>query len=750
MPIEPAKYVVQVRSMTTLNTQINIGGVDYAARNVTQGFNYRGNVPQSGTNTFAHLNLANSATAEALERDPDDGFPYLTFVIDNDGFAPGETLLYTGADKHPNSEYVDRAIDDVTADFEDENILVNENESKLGFFYLRGRSSLPAIPGNSGEPIPITSDGDTLRTTFYFRDTLTASPTGSREPSLTTKLYLYDADGSTELLELIDLAGADLASTVNDWEHINTEGWSAQSIYNPLASQFDYQSLSEILDDPFQANFVRGHGYFVQAMGNAGGANKSRVLARQNLIAKKKSVIDPLVSNKTQGRIHGDAPPSSNWFNGAPFPTDIPKDFDYSGLGIDGFDSPGGYGMTEVSVNFILGNTVYPFYERVRAETGLLSLGFLKNVSFSQFYWQPSFPFGQSEAHTHVARDRVFESVSGEDYFDLSYLLNESLWDRYFLSTIPQTGSALNEKTVLPNSTHRLVVDKKGVFPSLSELRNSPTAYKEAAASIQIEGGFNVNSTSTDAWRMFLSSHLGETVQTGDGVASNATSDVPLTAKSFPLIAENNLDNGGPGTWSTVNSLSPNEINALADAVVEEVKRRGPFLSMADFVNRRLVEDSAQPEEDFLGLKGTLQAAIDKVSTSASGSINSNFYQGSFGVDVANAPGNDQYPEHEIGMPESMSGSRFFSATGFLTQADILSALSPLMTVRGDTFTIRSYGSSQGLISGRPKSQVWCEAVVQRIADPVEEGDSIVQPAGRFGRSFKILQIRWLNEDEVI
>jgi hypothetical protein len=223
-----------------------------------------------------------------------------------------------------------------------------------------------------------------------------------------------------------------------------------------------------------------------------------------------------------------------------------------------------------------------------------------------------------------------------------------------------------------------------------------------------------------------------------------------LTAKSYPQIAENNLDNGGPGTWSTVNSLSPNEINALADAVVEEVKRRGPFLSMADFVNRRLVEDSAQPEEDFLGLKGTLQAAIDKVSTSASGSINSNFYQGSFGVDVANAPGNDQYPEHEIGMPESMSGSRFFSAPGFLTQADILSALSPLMTVRGDTFTIRSYGSSQGLISGRPKSQVWCEAVVQRIADPVEEGDSIVQPAGRFGRSFKILQIRWLNEDEVI
>lgn len=72
------------------------------------------------------------------------------------------------------------------------------------------------------------------------------------------------------------------------------------------------------------------------------------------------------------------------------------------------------------------------------------------------------------------------------------------------------------------------------------------------------------------------------------------------------------------------------------------------------------------------------------------------------------------------------------------------------MTVRGDTFTIRAYGSSLGAINGQSKSQIWCEAVVQRIADPVEEGDSVVQPTGNFGRSFKILQIRWLNEDEVI
>jgi len=72
------------------------------------------------------------------------------------------------------------------------------------------------------------------------------------------------------------------------------------------------------------------------------------------------------------------------------------------------------------------------------------------------------------------------------------------------------------------------------------------------------------------------------------------------------------------------------------------------------------------------------------------------------------------------------------------------------MTVRGDTFTIRTYGESLSGITGAVQSKVWCEAVVQRIATPVEPGDSIVSPTGEFGRQYKLVSVRWLNESEVL
>ena len=51
--------------------------------------------------------------------------------------------------------------------------------------------------------------------------------------------------------------------------------------------------------------------------------------------------------------------------------------------------------------------------------------------------------------------------------------------------------------------------------------------------------------------------------------------------------------------------LTRDELEALASGIVREVKRRGPFLSLAEFVNRRLGQESD------LTLKGAVQAAID-------------------------------------------------------------------------------------------------------------------------------------------
>ena len=63
-------------------------------------------------------------------------------------------------------------------------------------------------------------------------------------------------------------------------------------------------------------------------------------------------------------------------------------------------------------------------------------------------------------------------------------------------------------------------------------------------------------------------------------------------------------DPSRPDQWRTARELTDNEIEELAEAMVEQVKLRGPFLSLSEFVNRRL--DRSKPD---LSAKGALQAA---------------------------------------------------------------------------------------------------------------------------------------------
>lgn len=94
---------------------------------------------------------------------------------------------------------------------------------------------------------------------------------------------------------------------------------------------------------------------------------------------------------------------------------------------------------------------------------------------------------------------------------------------------------------------------------------------------------------------------------------------------------------------------------------------------------------------------------------------------------------------------------------GFLTQADMLQSLGPVLTARSDTFVIRAYGDviNPAIGGTTPDARAWCEAVVQRVPDYV---DSTVDPwatpaAGSdsetFGRRFKIVSFRWLSADDI-
>ncbi len=202
--------------------------------------------------------------------------------------------------------------------------------------------------------------------------------------------------------------------------------------------------------------------------------------------------------------------------------------------------------------------------------------------------------------------------------------------------------------------------------------------------------------------------------------------------------------------WTGLRELTDEEIDELAKAMVRQVKLRGPFLSLSEFINRRLDRNS----NDF-SLKGALQAAIDDQSCSINEGFRSRDRQFS----------TKERSYMSAVFPEAMDGPVAYGSSAYVDQADILRNFAEQLTPRGDTFVIRTYGDSLDA-NGNVRARAWCEAVVQRTPDYVEpmkpnstsgSGDTpetkqtnLTSAANKtFGREFKIIGFRWLNASEI-
>ena len=84
---------------------------------------------------------------------------------------------------------------------------------------------------------------------------------------------------------------------------------------------------------------------------------------------------------------------------------------------------------------------------------------------------------------------------------------------------------------------------------------------------------------------------------------------------------------------------------------------------------------------------------------------------------------------------------------GFLTQADIMTAIGPMLSARSDTFKIRARCQTLSPFnSDEVISDATIEAVVQRVPDPVDPDEDIQDS---INRKFEIMSVRWLTEDEI-
>ncbi|MFK7910127.1 MAG: hypothetical protein AB8F34_05940 [Akkermansiaceae bacterium] len=415
---------------------------------------------------------------------------------------------------------------------------------------------------------------------------------------------------------------------------------------------------------------------------------------------------------------------------------------------------------------------------------------------------------GNSFIHPMIPRDEVYQffnnSVSMElrnrndasqghtatdtkaycDYWDHVFLLNDSLWDDYFVSSLADQSRPGASASVSLNDNLQKLADGEELANSRyvpylagrssNEVKgelDSADGYLKAAAHLMVDGMFNVNSTSVDAWHALFAGIRERKVVYRDGGGTLRPVDIPsgkrIALSRFTTATTNKEStdpefgitrDDGMQAWSGVRFLDDDQLRKLAEECVKQVKLRGPFLNFSEFINRRLSDDD-------LGTMGALQSAIDYDDASPdSGSINYPFKAQSDYMLVESNLGN-----HAFKTPEAAVGSRFAGIPGYVIQSDLLKPIANTLAVRDDTFRIRAYGDSvdsNGIIIAR----AWCEAIVQRMPEYADGSDDPEVPARevdsngdfssidntalsplnrRFGRKFKIVSFRWLSGTEI-
>lgn len=406
------------------------------------------------------------------------------------------------------------------------------------------------------------------------------------------------------------------------------------------------------------------------------------------------------------------------------------------------------------------GKDKLPFFEVPREP--LLSMASFQHADLGSSTFSSANQVGNSWASPYLGLAKAaspntkyanpMPPIANVPIYDTPYLTNEALWDGFFFSgaaPVMKPGSSGDPssawtksiasvqrplKQVIedfvadpienPLSNPRMRINRGGLADGeLVQRLSDPAGCARIAGHLTVDGAFNVNSTNVEAWIAQLSALRGESFEVQGGSAPSSTST------AFPRFRNPSGEAGD--NWNGFRTLDDGQIRTLAENLVKEVIKRGPFLSLAEFVNRRV-------ENSELGKNGALQAAID------AGKLNEQAMQDSFSTDRYPADGRGHIiADTGVGIP------------GYLTQADVLQSLAPVITCRSDTFTIRGYGEARDP-SGRVLARSWCEAVVQRMPGFVDSTDapdtamaSITPTNATFGRRFEIISYRRVPSTEI-
>ena len=448
----------------------------------------------------------------------------------------------------------------------------------------------------------------------------------------------------------------------------------------------------------------------------------------------------------------------------------------------------------------------------------LTSIAQLQHANTSRMGGDPSYALGNSYASPYIPQDKLWYGTIQQDPglgsavhqkthqsgLDLSYYMNQAIWDKYFFSGIASNpdkdpGVAIDPVTIETAVTAFINNDSDGIkdnvlrnprtvfykrvdqtFNDIEDMLTLPgnvdVAATRVAGHVLIDGSFNVNSTSKLAWKAFLGGTNKMNIEYRDpdyanlytgGTSEGAGHEVDGAAFSRFSMPFSSVNDTAPiavspvaspnnNYWSGFRVLSEPELDRFAEEMVKQVKLRGPFVWLEDFVNRELTLADT-------GLSGAIQSAIDAAELNGRHPL----LLGPFVPEGINNASESQLvektlatvPEEIYPNPNAGPGVTVGGAPGFLLQGDVLNSIAPYISTRSHTFTIRASGQSINPISGETV-EVFLEAVVQQTPDFLYAGDGVGENEcyeefsdlssinQEFGRKYSIVSFRWLSANE--
>jgi len=424
-------------------------------------------------------------------------------------------------------------------------------------------------------------------------------------------------------------------------------------------------------------------------------------------------------------------------------------------------------------------------------QTPPVSIGQLMhaNVSVSDLF--PYRTVGNSFPNTVVPLDKswtfgtptVTQYSGNATFADMSYLMNNALWDSFFFSgaapvlksntVLGKTGdynSVRNMTTQdvlnnfaagtgkLANPTMRLyqpfgISDAPYAFgftgdgstPAFINTANpitattAPDGWKKMSSYLLNDGAFNVNSTSVEAWTALYASLKGLGVGSDNTTTSNARFP-RIIGPTGQVISENNLKKSS--YWTGFINLSDTQIKALAEATVAEVKARAKFFYRTERdqdytpLTRRFSGFPAtqEPATPFMGMCEFINRFLGPTK-----SLGANYDRSLYTTDITGTPWSITFPAPLSNKAACPNDYKWMIRSGTLESAIARTDLGSIPPSTSEIKTKDSYNwGSNGSTTGMPPGLFWQN--IEILTPKTSTKDSINRTHNGFGAAGCLFQ----------